>query len=414
MFFRIPGTLKIGCKGDCLQFLLVVIYIVFISLGLPDSLFGVAWPVVHTELGAAESFGSIFSILVGVSTGAVSFVSGWLIRKFGTGKVTFFSILLTAIGLTGISFAPNIVVMILFSIVLGYGAGAIDTGLNNFVSLHYKAQHMNWLHCFWGIGVTASPIIMSNFLGGGSGSWRNGYRVVALLQLAIAVITIFSLKKWAQIEKENRPAEVARKTTKDKNFFQILGIKGVIPSVVSLGLYCSMEFLLGTWGASYFVHVHRLAPDAAAKWVSLYYGGIMLGRLLAGFISMRASDKTMIRGGIAVAFLGIVLLALPLGMVSFFGLILIGVGFGPVFPSVLHSVPERFGSTYSADITGYHMGGAYAIGFLVQLLFGYIATSTTFLITPFVLLALCAALFADHEATLHILKNPGAPRGGKA
>ncbi len=387
--------------------LLAVIYIVFISLGLPDSIFGVAWPVVHQELGVAESFASIYSIVIGVCTGGVSFLAGKVIRKFGIGKVTLVSILLTALGLVGISFSPNIVVMMIFAVILGYGAGAIDTGLNSFVSLHYKAQHMSWLHCFWGIGVTASPMIMSGFLTGETGAWRNGYRVIALLQLLIAGIVLVSLGRWEKVEQNSQTAEEIPEQTDggEKKMGQLLKMKGVPTSILSLGLYCSMEFLVGTWGATYLVNIHALTPDAAAKWVSLYYGGIMLGRFLSGFIAMKATDNAMIRGGLVVAFLGMVLLLLPLGQASLIGLLLIGTGFGPIFPSVLHSVPERFGSTYSADITGYHMGGAYAVGFAVQLLFGYIASATTFAMTPFVLLALCVALFADNELTLRLLRK---------
>lgn len=385
--------------------LLVVIYIVFISLGLPDSLLGVAWPVLHTEFGIPENFASVFSIIVGICTGAVSFIAGKLIRKFGTGKVTLVSILLTAIGLIGISLSPNIVVMIIFSVILGYGAGAIDTGLNNFVSLHYKAHHMNWLHCFWGVGVTASPIIMSGFLKGEAGSWRNGYRVIALIQLVIAAIVLFSLKKWKSIESEKQDEQKSDETAGEKSAFQIIKMKGVLTSILSLGLYCSMEFLVGTWGATYLVNIYALSPAAAAKWVSLYYGGIMIGRLISGFISMKASDNAMIRGGICVSLLGMLVLALPLGKASFLGLMLIGIGFGPIFPSILHSVPERFGSAYSADITGFHMGGAYAVGFLTQLLFGFIAGATTFYITPFVLIGICILLLADNEITIKMLKK---------
>lgn len=384
--------------------ILAVIYIVFISLGLPDSLFGVAWPVVHGEFGVSESFASVYSIVISVCTGGVSFLSGRLIRKFGTSKVTFVSILLTAAGLIGISFAPNIVVMMLFSVIMGYGAGAIDTGLNNFVSLHYKAQHMNWLHCFWGVGVTASPLIMSAFLGDDGSQWRQGYKVVALMQLSIAVIVLFSLKKWRTIEKEEQQGESEKEKT-DAKILDIIRMKGVLTSVGSLGFYCSMEFLLGTWGATYAVNVFSLPPNEAAKWVSLYYGGIMLGRMIAGFISMKTSDKALIRGGIAVALMGILIFALPLGKISMLGFVLIGIGFGPVFPSVLHSVPERFGNTYSADITGYHMGGAYAIGFTVQMIYGYVASWTTFTITPFVLIGLCAGLFALNEITLKKTKK---------
>lgn len=382
--------------------LLIVIYIVFISLGLPDSLFGVSWPVVHTEFGVAESFASVYSIVTAVCTGGVSFVSGKLIRKFGTSKVTFVSILVTALGLLGISVAPNIAVMMIFSVVLGYGAGAIDTGLNNFVSLHYKAQHMNWLHCFWGVGVTVSPMIMSKFLTGEAGAWRGGYRVVALLQLIIALIVLCTLPKWKGLETSG---EDAAEEKGDKGFFDILKIKGVITGILSLGLYCSMEFLLGTWGATYIVNTLALSPDTAAMWVSLYYGGIMLGRMISGFVSMKLSDNQLIRCGIAVAFIGIIILALPIGSASLAGLLLIGVGFGPIFPGVLHAVPARFGKKYSADITGYHMGGAYAIGFGVQLVYGFVASATTFKITAFVLVALCIGVFLANEKTIRITKK---------
>ena len=382
--------------------LLAVIYIVFISLGLPDSLFGVSWPVVHNDFGIPESFASLYSIVTGVCTGGVSFISGWLIRKFGTGKVTLFSIFITAIGLVGISVSPNIYVMMFFSVILGYGAGAIDTGLNNFVSLHYKAQHMNWLHCFWGIGVTVSPMIMSDFLTGETGSWRAGYRVVALIQVAIALIVLVILPKWKGLEGE-ASAETEEKT--NKSFTDILRTRGVPTGIISLGLYCSMEFLLGTWGATYIVNTLALPPDTAAMWVSLYYGGIMVGRVISGFVSMKLNDNNLIRCGIVVSFIGMIILLLPIGNASLAGLLLIGCGFGPVFPSVLHSVPERFGKTYSADITGYHMGGAYAIGFATQLIYGFIASATTFKITPFVLIALCFGLAFFNELTIRKVKT---------
>lgn len=381
--------------------ILGVIYIVFISLGLPDSVFGVAWPVVHNEFGISESFASVYSIITGICTGGVSFIAGTLIRKFGTAKVTLASILITALGLVGISFSPNIVIMMIFSVILGYGAGAIDTGLNNFVSLHYKAHHMNWLHCFWGIGVTVSPMIMSQFLTGEEGAWRNGYRVIALLQLIIALIVLCTLPKWKGVEEAVEQEE----EKSDKGFLDILKIKGVLTGILSLGLYCSMEFLLGTWGATYIVNALSLSPDTAAMWVSLYYGGIMLGRMISGFVSMKLNDNNLIRCGIAVAFVGIIILLLPLGNISLVGLLLIGVGFGPIFPSVLHAVPARFGKEYSADITGYHMGGAYGIGFGMQLIYGFVASKTTFKITPFVLLALCLGLFLVNETTIRKVKN---------
>lgn len=384
-------------------FILVVIYIVFISLGLPDSLFGAAWPVVHKDFAIDESFASLYGIITGVCVGGVSFIAGKVIRKFGTPLVTFVSTLLTVLGLLIMSFSPNIVVMMLGAVVLGYGAGVIDTALNNFVSLHYKAQHMNWLHAFWGIGVTISPLILSLFLSGETGSWRNGYRVIALIQFSIAIIIALSLKKWRTVKENNNAQEESNENK--KGFIEILRIKGVLTSLLSQGLYCSMEFLLGTWGASFLVHIHTLQPDEAAKWISLYFCGITVGRIISGFISMKASDNTMIRLGIATSFVGIIILALPLGKISLLGLLLIGIGFGPIFPSILHSVPERFGEEYSADITGFHMGGAYGIGFGIQLIFGFIATATTFNITTIVLFVLCIGLFLANEITIKKLKN---------
>lgn len=386
-----------------MTFILVIIYIVFISLGLPDSLFGAAWPVVHKDFAIQESFASLYGIITGFCVGGVSFIAGKVIRKFGTPLVTLVSTLLTVLGLLIMSFSPNIVVMMLGAVVLGYGAGVIDTALNNFVSLHYKAQHMNWLHAFWGVGVTISPLILSYFLSDEAGSWRNGYRVIAMLQLLVAIVIAFSLNRWRQIKENNESKEVSNENK--KSLIEILKIKGVFTSLLSQGLYCSMEFLIGTWGASYLVHIHALQPDEAAKWISLYFCGITVGRIISGFISMKASDNTMIRLGVATSFVGIILLALPIGEISLLGLLLIGVGFGPIFPSVLHSVPDRFGTEYSADITGFHMGGAYAIGFGVQLIFGFVATATTFKITTFVLFALCIGLLAANEITIKKLKK---------
>lgn len=384
--------------------ILVVIYVVFISLGLPDSLFGVTWPVVHKDFMIPESFASLYSIITGLCSGGASFIAGSLIRKFGTPRVTYFSILLTAIGLVGISFSPNIIVMMLFTVIMGYGAGAIDTGLNNYISLNYKARHMSWLHCFWGVGVTLSPLIMSNFLSGNS-EWRIGYRIIALIQFSISILVLISLKKWIKEDKKSNKVEADNNSESKHSIITVLKGKGVITSILSQGLYCSMEFLIGTWGASYLVNSFGYLPDTAARWVSLYYGGIMIGRLISGFISIKANDNTLIRGGITVAFVGIIILLLPLGAFSPVGLLLIGVGFGPIFPSILHSVPERFGKEYSADLTGFHMGGAYGTGFLVQLIFGYVATATTFNITPFVLLGLIICLISANEHTIRVLKR---------
>ena len=385
--------------------LLVVIYIVFVSLGLPDSMFGAAWPVIHTDINIPESFASFYGIITGACAGGVSFLAGYVIRKFGTPKVTFFSILLTSIGLFGISLAPNIIIMMIFTVIMSYGAGAIDTGLNNYVSLHFKAKHMSWLHCSWALGVTISPLVLSFVLNNGL-SWRISYRIIALIQLTIAGIVALNLKRWiAQSKGQTKQTIDDKKQNNTDEKFHFFKFKGLITSILSQGFYCSMEFTIGTWGATYLVNVYDSNPAKAAKWISLYYAGIMLGRIVSGFVSMKSDDKTLIRGGILFSSAGLLFLFAPAGEIAAIGLLFIGFGFGPIFPSILHSVPERFGKKFSADITGFHMGGAYATGFTIQLIFGFVATATTFKIMPYVLLSLCVLVFTMNEITIKKVKQ---------
>lgn len=399
-------------------FLLVMIYITFISLGLPDSLFGVSWPVMHLDLNVRENFASIYMIIVAAGSGGTSFFAGPLIRKFGTGRVTFVSVLLTAAGILVVGLAPNIWVAVFGSILLGIGAGAVDSGLNCYVAKHYKASHMNWLHCFWGVGVTVSPLIMSVFLKGGS--WRDGYITIACIQFGIAALLMFSLPLWKKYEKRptlpalkpeeecavsGEEAQDINKKRKAPVIFGVLKMRGVPLAMLSLGLYCGMEFLLGTWGASYVVHTKSVDAATAAKWISLYYGGIMIGRFICGFLSYKLNDKGLIRLGIAVTVLGIIVLALPIGAYALTGLLLIGIGFGPIFPATIHATPSRFGEEYSADITGLQMGAAYAVGWSIQMCFGFIATKTTFTFMPYMLIGVCALLLAVTEIINKITKS---------
>ncbi|MBQ8177976.1 MAG: MFS transporter [Clostridia bacterium] len=381
--------------------LLVVIYITFISLGLPDSLFGVAWPLVHLDFGLPESFGSLYSIIIAFSTGGVSFFAGPLIKKFGTGWVTAVSVILTAIGLLGISFAPNIYVMIACAIVSGLGAGAIDTGLNNFVSLHYKAIHMNWLHCFWGVGVTVSPLIMSVFLKGGE--WKMGYRAVSFIQFGIAIIVFISLFLWRKYDKREPESAVYvqdEQVKKEKiSIKKMLLSPGVITGILSLGFYCIVEFLMGTWGASYLVNARGMDVDKAAQMVSIYYGGIMIGRFISGIVSLKVNDKNLIRGGASILLLGVIMLAIPNEITIYIGMLLIGVGCGPIFPSTLHSVPLRHGAELSTYVTGYYMTGAYTIGFLTQVVFGYVATALSFEIMPYIMICIVGIMLVLVEVT---------------
>jgi fucose permease len=374
--------------------LLVVIYMAFISLGLPDSLFGVAWPLMHIELGMDLGFASVFTVIVGSCTAAISFVAGPVIRKAGTGKVTAVSVLMTAVALFGIGSSPSIVWVIAFAILMGAGAGAVDTGLNDFVSKHYKSRHMSWLHCFWGVGVTASPLIMSIFLDGGT--WRGGYRSVSYIQFALGAIMVMSLPLWkkviAAVGVNDSPPPPAKKRR-----FNVLKERGAVFAALSLAIYCGMEYLVGVWGASYLVSIDSLSPATAARYVSMYFGGIMAGRFITGLLTMKFSNKTLIRIGIVCATVGSALLLQPFARLNLPGLLMIGLGFAPIFPCTIDSTKDRFNREYSADIIGFQMGFAYVGAFAIQLGAGYLATRTTFLVIPAALLLFNVLLFADVE-----------------
>lgn len=383
--------------------ILIVIYITFISLGLPDSLFSVTWPVMHTDLEVELALGSIYSVIIAVTTGASSFFAGWLINKFGTGKITAFSVLLTAIGMLGTAFSPNFYLIMLFSIIGGLGAGAIDTGLNNYVSLNYKAIHMNWLHCFWGVGVCVSPIISAAFLG--EGNWRSAYSTISYIQFGIAIIVFCSLFLW---NKYDKPHLIDNKTTDKRDNFSIVEIfktKGVISAILMLGFYCCMEFTLGTWGSTFVIKTRELLPETAALYVALYYGGIMLGRFISGIISLKVKNEMIILVGIITSLVGIALLFIPNSTITLISLFLIGVGFAPIFPSALHSVPKWFGAEKSSHITGFMMAGGYFIGFVGQVGYGLLASYTTFSITPLLLTALSLSLFIAFYITIKLTKG---------
>ena len=367
--------------------LLVIIYIGFISLGLPDSVFGVSWPVMHIDFHLDQSFASIMTVIIACGTVWTSMVAGKVIRKFGTGKVAGISILMTAISLVGISFAPSIWFVILFMIILGIGAGAVDAGLNDYVSRHYKPQHMSWLHCFWGVGVTVSPLIMAISLK--DDNWRIGYRRVSVLLFIIAVIMLSALPLWKKMSKNDfkDTAEDHKKT--DEKKVRPITIKGVGIAMVILAFYCSVEMILGTWGASFLINTKGINAATAAKWISFYFGGIVAGRFINGFLSMRFSDKVLILGGISIGLFGAILLMLPISNMLLLGsLVLIGAGYGPIFPCSIHATSARFGEKYSPDIVGYQMGGAYMGALIIQPAFGFVASKTTFLLMPYVLLVL--------------------------
>jgi len=356
--------------------LLIIIYLSFISLGLPDSLLGSAWPSMYNLLNVPLHYAGIISMIIAGGTVISSIFSEKIIRRFGTGIVTAVSVFMTAVALTGFSFSKSFYFLCLFAVPLGLGAGSVDAALNNYVALHYKARHMSWLHCFWGIGASTGPLIMSSFLIN-KNSWNLGYRTISIIQFCLVFILFISLPLW-----ERKQAE---KTEKQKsiNFKNILSIAGVKQILIAFFCYCSLETITGLWGASYLVIEKGILPEIAAKWITLYYLGITSGRFISGFITMKLNNKQMVRMGQIIIGCGIITLALPLGNATLFcGLFMIGLGCAPIYPSLLHETPVDFGAEYSQAIMGIQMGSAYVGTTIMPPIFGWLASYMSFSIFP--------------------------------
>lgn len=374
-------------------FLLIVIYLAFISLGLPDSLLGAAWPVAYAELGAPVSYAGLVSVFITAGTVVSSLMTVRVVRRFGTGTVTAVSVLLTASALFGISYSSNFMFLLLLAIPLGLGAGAIDASLNNYVALHYKASHMSFLHCFWGVGATISPLIMAYFLRQG-GNWRGGYHTVSLIQFSLAAFLLVTLPIWKKV-----PHAALQDTTQQA--MQIdnrtaIRRRGVMFAVLSFFFYCAAETTVGLWAATYFVHVRGVEPSAAASWGSMFFFGIMGGRLVSGLLAVKVREKILINAGIVLAALGALILAFPLpdGMLLA-GLMLFGVGCAPVFPNLIHITPRRFGAVYSQAVIGLQMAAAYVGSTLMPPLVGWAGQRFGFSFLPFYLLICLVALYAS-------------------
>jgi len=382
-------------------FLLVIIYLAFISLGLPDSLLGVAWPVMKSDYGAPlETAGFLFMAIAG-GTIISSLASGKILKRFGTGQVTFVSVLMTAGALLGFNFAPSVLWLFLFAIPLGLGAGAIDAGLNDYVATHYKAHHMSWLHCFWGVGATFGPIIMAQFISG-QNTWRNGYFTIAAIQFTLAIILFFTLPLWNRVVKNNNTTSNEEIVDSDEIIrdgeVKPLQIKGVKLALASFLFYCGVEATVGLWGSSYLVNVREIPVAVAAQWVSFYYAGITIGRFLTGFITFKYSNRSLIRTGQLLALTGAIFLFLPLPSVfSLVGFIMIGLGLAPIFPCMLHETPTRFGKKHSQTIMGYQMAVAYTGSTFLPPLLGFMASYTTIGIFPICIILIIAAMLLSSE-----------------
>lgn len=375
--------------------LLALIYVSFISLGLPDSLLGSAWPQMQESLGVSLSLGGVISFLITASTILSSLMSHRVIQRFGTGGVTMCSVAMTALALLGFSLSDSFLVLCLWAIPYGLGAGSVDAALNNFVALHCKAKHMSWLHCFWGIGATGGPYIMGLCLSRGMG-WQAGYRTISFLQMALTLILLLSLPLWKKQELPLSGGETVRPQT--PQWGKLLKRPGVKAALTAFFFYSALELTTGLWGSSYMVAVRGISPETAAKWISLFYLGITAGRFFSGFLTLRFSDDAMVRLGEGTAIVGIILLLLPLhNLFLCVGLILTGLGCAPIYPSLLHATPQRFGKSLSQSLMGTQMAISYLGSTTMPPVSGFLSEKISMGLYPVLLLvfALCMTILTE-------------------
>ncbi len=384
--------------------LLVIIYVSFISLGLPDAILGSAWPVMYQDFSAPISFAGVVGMLISVGTIVSSLFSSYFLNRYSTGTVTTVSVSLTAVSLLGFSFASTPLHLCLLAIPYGLGAGSVDAGLNNFVAVNYKSRHMSWLHCFWGLGASIGPYVMG-FVLANSLSWTVGYRAVAIFQCILTVILIASIPLFKQKQALlQQQSEIPQKN--NVGILQAVKLKNAKYRMLIFFSYCSLEATTGLWASSYLVLYKGFEETLAAKLASLYYLGIMLGRFLSGFISDYFGNKNMVRGGQIIAFFSILMLLLPLGdFVSMAGLLLIGFGSAPVFPCLIHETPKTFGVENSQTIIGLQMSSAYTGISLMPPLFGLLAQNTSFGLYPFYLLIFAITMFLLSEKVNFSCRN---------
>ncbi len=376
--------------------LLAVIYLAFISLGLPDSLLGSGWPVIHTDLNVPISFMGIISMTISGGTIVSSLLSDKLTGKLGTRIVTVISVFLTAFALFGFSFSTQFWMLIVFAVPYGLGAGAIDAALNNYVALHYSSKHMSWLHCFWGVGTIVSPFVMSYALT--NSNWNNGYRIVGFIQLAIAILLLVTLPVW---KVHNQSAE---KKQQSIGLIGALKIKGVPFLLIGFFAYCAAEATAMSWASTYFTEVKGISTEKAAQFAALFYIGITVGRFLSGFVTDKLGDKKMIVIGTCILSCGIIALMIPVSypLVSIIGFVVIGFGCAPIYPSIIHSTPNNFGAENSGAIIGIQMASAYVGSTFIPPLFGLFGNHIGFKILPVYLIVFVALMITMLELTFKV------------
>lgn len=383
--------------------LLAIIYLSFISLGLPDSLLGAAWPSMYPQFQVPVSYAGIISMIICLGTIFSSLQSDRLTRRFGTGRVTAVSVAMTALALLGFSLSGSFWMLCLLAIPYGLGAGGVDASLNNYVALHYASRHMSWLHCMWGVGTSIGPYFMALALTGGQG-WNGGYRYIALIQIGLSLILFLSLPLW-----KGRTADMAEGGGQDTGplpLREVLRIPGAKEVMLAFFCYCALESTAMLWGSSYLVLHDGLTAERAASFASLFCIGITLGRGISGFLTFRLSDTAMIRLGQGIILAGAAALLLPFGESSaVVGLVLLGLGCAPVYPCIIHSTPAHFGAERSQAVIGVQMASAYVGSCLMPPLFGLLANHISANLFPFYLLALLLLMVFMHERLIRVGKG---------
>lgn len=375
--------------------LLIVIFIDFIGLGIPDSLFGAAWPAINSDFGLPISAANAVTVTMTVCSIISSLMSAKLTEKFSTSKIAAVSTALTAVGLFGFSISKNIYMMFFFTLFLGFGAGAIDAALNNYVAVHYRASHMNFLHCFYGIGVTLSPYLMSLALK--NRSWQSGYHLAFIIQLVISIIAFASLPLW---QKNGRLSESSDEKSGKSSFAELIKLPGIKSTWLVFFGSCALEYVSGTWSSSFLVNSRGITVDRAALFVTVYYGGIALGRFLSGIFSSKLKPQQIISIGTILIIPAIVLVSQPfIPNLIAVGMFLIGLGNGPLYPNMVHLTPIRFGAQRSQAVMGSQMAAAY-IGILsMPTLTGFLAQKFSIDIFPYCLAVLYGIMLISLIAT---------------
>ena len=372
--------------------LLTIIYVAFISLGLPDGLLGSAWPIIHQEMQVPLSYAGIISMIIALGTIVSSLLSDRINKKIGTGLVTALSVATTCAALIGFSFSSEFWMLCLWAIPYGIGAGGVDAALNNYVAIHYESKHMSWLHAMWGIGAAIGPYVMG-FVLTNNGIWNHGYLSIGILQIVLTIILFISLPLW----KKNPSVEQNILDKKPLSLTDIFKIKGVKEVLVMFFCYCALEQTTALWASSYLYEVKEISKELAASFASLFYLGITGGRIISGFLTMKFNDKTMIRIGQVIILIGILMVILPLpNVISFIGLVMIGLGCAPIYPCVIHSTPELFGADKSQAIIGVQMASAYVGTLAMPALFGLLANLITIGIYPIYLLVILVLMVLMH------------------